>query len=398
MVQVEQGSLPVVILSSGRTRATRTGVKKAPLAPGCYVFSDPEGAALYVGKSIALRDRLASYFAKSRERKTAAMVGHAKTVEWHTVGSEVEALILESQLVKRFQPPYNVQLREYPHYKFLRRANGGGFAYYELAGSVEPEAGAHYGPFWGRRSAEQTLEFVNRLFLLRRCEGNLPTAKEGGACFYAQVRRCSAPCLGRLSPEEYASSVESAGELLRGDVGQLIRRLERDRDTAAEALRFERAAELHQAITTLKSLQSKRRHLRSAAHTNNFLVVVQQSNRADAQVLAFSAARLRGQLDVDAMLHDPAQRSALQRFVLEHYPVRRELAIDLDELDQMHVVAEWLARQGRHAVYVPLPDGPLSARDAERAVDSVVQALSGGLGAPARMDVTSAAGAAHFSQ
>src|SRR5207237_8842999 len=107
---------------------------------------DPHDAILYIGKSTALRDRLASYFAKTRDRKVIAMVRHAHAVEWHAVGSEVEALILESQLVKRHQPPYNVQLREYPHYTFLRQLDGGGFAYFEPATAVEPDAGEHYGP------------------------------------------------------------------------------------------------------------------------------------------------------------------------------------------------------------------------------------------------------------
>ena len=375
MVQVQQGSPSVTVLISRRARPTRSGARKAPLAPGCYVFLDAGGAALYVGKSVALRQRLASYFASQRERKTRAMMTHAQEVEWHTVGSEVEALILESQLIKRHKPPYNVQGQEYPHYTFLRLHPGDGFPYLEVTGSVEADGQPYYGPFWGKRSAEQTLEFVSRLFALRRCSGPLPPAAEGRGCFYAQVRRCSAPCLGQASAARYGAAVRSADELLRGDVAPLIARLEGERAAAAEALRFEQAAELHQMVLTLRTLQSKRRHLRSAASTVNFLVIVRQDDAAQAQVLAFSAAKLRGQVNVPAALDGP-ERSALERFVLEHYPAHRQLAIELDELDQMHVVAEWLARRGRRATYLPLPDGPLSPTDAARAVDAVAQALA----------------------
>jgi len=179
--------------------------------------------------------------------------------------------------------------------------------------------------------------------------------------------------------------------------------LERERDAAAELLRFERAGELHQAITTLRSLQGKRRHLRSASNTTNFLVVVRQPNKPAAQVLAFSAARLRGEIDVQTSperLTDE-QRGALLHFLLEHYPVKRQLAIDLEELDQMDVVAEWLSRQGRQAVYVPLPNRSLTERDATAALDAVERALMGqpaAFDAPARMDMTPAAGAARISQ
>src|SRR5689334_22140526 len=117
MVQIEQVAVAatgaaavasvtaVEVLTTGHARATRPAVKRAPLAPGCYLFKDAEGAILYIGKSVALRQRLASYFLPHKDRKTSVMIGHAHTVEWRTVGSEVEALILESQLVKQHQPP-----------------------------------------------------------------------------------------------------------------------------------------------------------------------------------------------------------------------------------------------------------------------------------------------------
>lgn len=373
MIDVRDETLAVEILKSGRARATKVGIAKAPTCPGCYVFRDSDESVLYVGKSVALRTRLGSYFAARRDRKTRAMMAHAHSVEWHTVGSEIEALVLESQLIKRYQPPYNVQLREYPHYSFLRLNDGGGYPYLELTASVEADGAAYYGPFWGKRSAEQTLEFVNRLFSLRRCTGPLPSEVVGSACFYAQVHRCSAPCLGREDAAGYGESIRSAGELLRGDVDRLIRRLEAERDVAAEGLRFEQAAKLHHIVQTVATLQRKRRHLRSAASTVNFLVVVRRPELEDVQVLAFSAARLRGQVTLVGDSED--QRRRLQHFVMEHYPSRRELEIDLEELDQMHVVAEWLARQGRQALYVPLPDGALTPSDAERAVSAVVQAI-----------------------
>lgn len=379
MVQ-QQGVLArpaVTILATGRGPATRAGVRPAPLAPGCYVFRDSDGAELYIGKSIALRQRLSSYFTspKQLDRKTRAMVGHAREVEWHTVGSEVEALILESQLIKGHLPPYNVLGREYPHYTFVRFTPADDFPYLEVSSGVDADGAAYYGPFWGRRSAEQTLEFVNRLFQLRRCTGPLPPPAVGRACFYAQVRRCSAPCLSRITAEGYGAGVRSADELLRGDVSRLVSRLERERDAAAEALRFEHAGELHQVVQALQALRSKRSHLRSAAGTLNFLVVVRQGDTGCAEVLAFSAARLQGQLALSAA---PAaeEQASLERFVLAHYPTRRRLAIDHDELDQMHVVAEWLARGRRRALYLPLPDGPLDVHDAQEAVQAVVHALS----------------------
>ena len=243
------------------------------------------------------------------------------------------------------------------------------------------DGASYYGPFWGRRSAEQTLEFVNRLFQLRRCSGPLPSAREGQGCFYAQVRRCSAPCLGRVDRPAYGKAVRSADELLRGDIGRLVTRLEGERDGAAEALRFEQAGELHQIIQALHALRSKRRHLRSAAGTLNFLVLVRQGSGGQAEVLAFSAARLQGQLTfaVEAGARGPGVRDADGPGALRPQPLPHPAPAGdrrHDELDQMHVVAEWLARRGRRAVYLPLPEGPLRPSDARQAVDAVAQALA----------------------
>jgi excinuclease UvrABC nuclease subunit len=375
MVELEQDALPVQVIATGRAGATRAGARHAPLAPGCYLFVDADETVLYVGKSVALRQRLASYFLPQRDGKTRAMLRNARHIEWRTVGSEIEALILESQLIKQLQPPYNVLGREYPHYTFLRLNESTGFPYLELSESIEADGSSYYGPFWARRSAEQTMAFVNRLFLLRACTGPLPSPEEGAGCFYAQTHRCLAPCLQHTTLAEYAAAVRAAHDLLRGDVGHLITRLERERDAAAEELRFEQAAKLHQTVLTLRSLQGKRRHLRSAASTVNFLVVVKRPQGGASQVLAFSAARLRGQVTLAAQAGE-GEREVIERFVLEQYPSRRQLSIDLDELDQMHVVAEWLARQGRSAVYVPLPEGPLMPADAQRAATAVSQALA----------------------
>jgi excinuclease ABC subunit C len=378
--------LPVRVHATGSTVATRDGVRDAPAEPGCYVWRDRDGSILYTGKSVALRTRLANYFAPGRERKAGIMAKRASTVEWYVTGSEVEALILESTLIKRFQPPYNVQLRTYPHYTFLRFTDPGndGVPYLEMTKGIDPDGRAYFGPFWDRTSAEQTRDFVNRLFALRQCEGRLPTARDGQSCFHAQVHRCQAPCMSvrDLAPFHYGPSLAEATALLRGDAAQLIARLDAERDRASTALRFERASELHQMASALRTLHGKRRHLRSAAHTPNFVVVVRggagAAARRSVQVLAFSGARLQGQVEVETDAsgrNATARRATLVRFLRTHYPTARPLDIDLAELDQMHVVASWLARHGRSAKYVALPDGAVTTESAKPVVSEILAAV-----------------------
>jgi excinuclease UvrABC nuclease subunit len=161
----------------------------------------------------------------------------------------------------------------------------------------------------------------------------------------------------------------------------LVVRLEVERDRAAASLLFERAAELHQMATTLRALHGKRRHLRSAAHVHNFVVVVQDESRfgiGEAQVLAFSGARLQGHVVVRANVtgrEDERRRGALSRFLATHFPVARALEIDRAELDQMHVVASWLARTGRRSRYISVPEGAVTPESIRAVVARTVMTI-----------------------
>ena len=231
--------------SAALSRQLRGSLQTIPREPGVYLFHDPDDRTLYVGKSVSLRQRVASYFHASTAGKIRLMVEHAAAVEWRTVGSELEALILESYLIKQHQPPYNVMGREYPRYAFLRLHHGEGFPYLEATTAITPDGASYYGPFWTMRSAEQALDFVSRLFGLRRCEGDLPPEAEARRCLWGQMQRCQAPCLDQEVRARYAESVERAARLLQGEVTPLIGELTRARDEAAERLSFERAARLH---------------------------------------------------------------------------------------------------------------------------------------------------------
>ncbi len=185
-----------------------------------------------------------------------------------------------------------------------------------------------------------------------------------------------------LAPLHYAPSIAEATALLRGDAVQLIARLDAERDRASTDLRFERASELHQMASALRTLHGKRRHLRSVAHTPNFVVVVRGGTgpaaRRSVQVLAFSGARLQGQVEVETDASGrsaTARRAILVRFLRTHFPTARPLDIDLAELDQMHVVASWLARHGRSAKYVALPDGAVTTDSLKSVVSEIVAAV-----------------------
>ena len=365
--------------SASLSRQLRGPLQTIPRKPGVYLFHDPDDCTLYVGKSVSLRQRVASYFHASAAGKVRLMVERASTVEWRTVGSELEALILESYLIKQHQPPYNVMGREYPRYTFLRLHPGDGFPFLEVTTSIAPDGASYYGPFWTTRSAEQALDFVSRLFGLRRCEGDLPPEAEARRCLWGQMHRCQAPCLDEEARARYAESVEQAARLLQGEVTSLITELTHARDEAAELLNFERAAHLQRTIESLQTLRRRRRHLSAAARSVNFLVLLPAADQAAMQLLAFSCGRLRGQHTFRRSMDNPTS-VALGDFLRTTFPTSQRLALDLAQLDEMHVVAEWLTRGRTEPSHIPLPEGPYDEETlayALQAIRATVDALPG---------------------
>lgn len=365
--------------SAALSRQLRGSLQTIPREPGVYLFHDPDDRTLYVGKSVSLRQRVSSYFHASAAGKSRLMVEHAAAVEWLTVGSELEALILESYLIKQHQPPYNVMGREYPRYAFLRLHHGEGFPYLEVTTAITPDGASYYGPFWTMRSAEQALDFVSRLFGLRRCEGDLPPEAEARRCLWGQMHRCQAPCLDEEVRTRYAESVERAARLLQGEVTPLIRELTRARDDAAERLSFERAATLQRTIESLQTLRRRRHHLSTAARSVNFLVLLPADDQDYMQLLAFSCGQLRGQHTFRRSM-DSSTTAALGGFLRTTFPTSQRLALDLAQLDEMHVVAEWLTRGQTEPSHIPLPAGPYDEETLAYALEAIratVEALPG---------------------
>ena len=377
--------------SAPLSRQLRGSLQTIPREPGVYLFHDPDDRTLYVGKSVSLRQRVASYFHASTTGKVRVMVEHAAAVEWLSVGSELEALILESYLIKQHQPPYNVMGREYPRYAFLRLHHGDGYPYLEVTSAITPDGASYYGPFWTGRSAEQALDFVSRLFGLRRCEGDLPPEPEARRCLWGQMHRCQAPCLDAEVRSRYAESVDQAARLLQGEVTPLIGELTRARDAAAERLAFERAARLQRTIESLQTLRRRRHHLSTAARSVNFLVLLPTDDPDFMQLLAFSCGQLRGQHTFRRSLDGPTT-AALSAFLRTTFPTTQRLALDLAQLDELHVVAEWLTRGSTEPSHIPLPAGPYDDETLSYALEAIratVAALTEA--APARRAAPTAA-------
>ncbi len=239
--------------------------RSSPHAPGVYVMKDALGGVIYVGKARDLKRRLSNYFAPSRQQtsepKTRALIAAIADFDYHTVRTEQEALLLEAKLIKEWRPHYNIQFRDDKRYFLVRARSGETCPHFELTRLRRENGGRYWGPFPHSTALKATLDWLNREFHLRSCTAREPSEIHYKHCHDDIIRNCSAPCIGRISPEEYNARFEEAVSLLEGRGRRdLLKRLQEEMQEAAARLEFERAGELRDVWQNLeKTLEPARR-------------------------------------------------------------------------------------------------------------------------------------------
>ncbi|MBN2874292.1 MAG: excinuclease ABC subunit UvrC [Spirochaetales bacterium] len=225
--------------------------RQAPESPGVYLWKNEKGVVIYVGKAKSLKTRLGSYFSGKRDVKTRHLVSRAASLEWILTDTEFEALLLENTLIKRHVPRYNVNLKDGKTYPSIRITNEE-FPRVFRTRRIIDDGSRYFGPYPSAEVIDRYLDLVRRLFPLRRCK--TLRARET-PCMYYHIGRCSAPCAGKTTKEEYAVQVERVATLLSGDSAALVSSLRAEMDAAAAALQFEKAAALRDSIQAIEAFR-----------------------------------------------------------------------------------------------------------------------------------------------
>jgi excinuclease ABC subunit C len=296
-------------------------LKNVPGKPGVYLFRDAGGAVLYIGKAKSLRPRVRSYFQRGDARfGMGQLVSRIADVEVIVTGSEVEALHLEQNLVKRHRPPFNVRLRddksfpyiavtvedEYPRVMFTRERHRRGVVY--------------FGPYANAKKVRETLDVLNRVFQFRPCEGPQPGRRSGIPCLDYHIERCKAPCVGYVSKEDYRALIDGVIEFLGGETRPIQRDLERRMKEAAVAERFEEAARYRNRLTSIRHLAERQTADKRAVGTVDVVGLAAEGARAAVQVFPLRDGKLidRYAFHLENVAgQDPA--TLLEAFCLEYY-------------------------------------------------------------------------------
>jgi excinuclease ABC subunit C len=335
-------------------------VGQVPDRPGVYLYKDAKAQVIYVGKAASLRSRVRSYFQESRARdpKTDALVGQIRDIEYIVTGNELEALILESTLVKKHRPRYNIILRDDKHYPFLKLTTNEEFPRLVVARRVLKDGATYFGPFYPATAMRQTLRLVRQLFPLRTCrikiDGTLPRP-----CLQYFIHRCNAPCTGGETPEGYARTVRLVERFLDGRGDDLAMELTREMEAAAADLKFERAAGLRDQIQALNTVRERQKMISTEEAEQDIVGVVHRGPDACVQLFFVRKGRLLGRESFFfERLSGSTPGEILSAFIRQFYARNvtppPEILLS-EELPEAELTGAWLAqrRGGRVDLLVP---------------------------------------------
>ena len=364
-------------MDNARLEYLREKVKKLPLQPGIYIMKDKKGQIIYIGKAKALKNRVSSYF-RSVEKHTPKvyrMVENVWDFEYIVTSSEFEALVLECSFIKQHTPKYNILLKDDKGYHYIRV---GGGEYGKITACHQPQKdGARYlGPYISGYVVKQTVDEVNKVFLLPTCNRNFP--QEIGKqrpCLNYHIKQCMAPCSGKISPQEYAEALEEAVSFLKGSSANTQKILTQKMMQAAEAMQYEKAARYRDRIRAIQGLAENQKVVSIRYEEEDVIALVQSSVKCCAVVLQFRDYRLvdkeyfmldeLSEFAQNASLTDskeqavePMMQELRTQFVLRYYDMKQQVpkAVVLDGPPScQQELEEYLCQKAQRSVQLLLP-------------------------------------------
>lgn len=351
-------------------------IKNLPDRPGVYLMKNAKGRVIYVGKARSLRSRARSYFQKGFEPdpRKVAMVGKIRDLETVVTASELEAFILEANLIKKHKPRYNIILRDDKNYPYLKLSINEDFPALCVTRKLEKDGARYFGPYVPAGPMWETLKFINRTFPLRKCRKKNVGSKVERPCLQHGMGRCSGACGGRVTKEEYAKIVDEVAMFLSGKDRELVKRLERRMETASEALNFEAAASIRDRISALERATGIQRVVSQKMEDRDVIAVAKEGAAADVQIMFVRGGKLLGRKDfyLDDTLGS-TEDEILTGFINQFYAVGREVPPELlvsHPLEQAELVCGMLARMRGKTVELAVPVRGAKKKLVEMALDN----------------------------
>ncbi len=337
-------------------------LKKLPAKPGVYLMHDAKDAIIYVGKAISLKNRVRQYFQPSRNvsPKIEKMISQIDHFEYIITDSEVEALVLESNLIKEHRPKYNTMLKDDKSYPFIKATVGEAYPRLIFSRQEKRDRSKYFGPYTSAGAAKDTLELLRKIYHIRSCRRTLPRdiGKER-PCLNYHIGQCDAPCQGYISSEQYKENFREALKILEGDYTGVIQYLQQKMQTAAEEMQFEEAAQYRDLIDSVRKSSVHQKITGFDGLDRDIIALAKDQSEAVVQVFFIREGRMIGRDHFHLSGVDGSERQEiLQSFIKQFYAgtpfIPKELMLEY-EIEDQEVISRWLSGRRGDKVRILVP-------------------------------------------
>ena len=337
-------------------------LKKLPAKPGVYLMHDEKDQIIYVGKAISLKNRVRQYFQTSRNKgvKIEQMVTHIKRFEYIVTDSELEALVLECNLIKEHRPKYNTMLMDDKGYPFIKVTTNEAYPRIMLAREIKKDKAKYFGPYTSAAAVKDTIDLIRKLYQIRSCNRNLP--KDIGKerpCLNYHIKQCKAPCQEYISEEEYGKSIDEAIRFLNGHYDSILKDLEQKMQDASENMEFEKAIEYRELLNSVKQIAQKQKITDSSGEDRDILAVAKDAEDVVVQVFFIRGGRLIGRDHFFLRnASEDSKSKILESFIKQFYAgtpfIPSELMLQ-EEIEEREILEQWLSKKKEQKVRIKVP-------------------------------------------
>jgi len=337
-------------------------LKKLPAKPGVYIMRDKKDNIIYVGKAVVLKNRVRQYFQNSRNHseKIRQMVENIDHFEYIITDSELEALVLECNLIKEHMPKYNTKLKDDKTYPFIRVSLNEDFPRVSMVKELKKDKARYFGPYISVNAVLDTLELLRKIYKIRTCNRQLPKdiGKER-ACLYYHMGQCDAPCEGKISSEDYRANIMEVVEYLNGNFTRVVKMLEEKMQKASEELEFEKAAEYRDLIGSVKKVAERQKTLNTDQVDRDIIAFAKENDEAVVQTFFIRGGKLIGRDNFHLNgVQDVSDSEIMASFLKQFYAgtpyIPKEIYLDVATEDE-ELLTEWLSAKRGQKVYIKVP-------------------------------------------
>lgn len=333
-----------------------------PTKPGCYLYRNAEGTIIYVGKAINLKNRVRSYFHadSSHDNKTRRLVRDIADIEWIVVGSELEALILEMNLIKKHRPKYNIRLKDDKRYPYIKIHWNEPFPKVTVTRQMEEDGSRYFGPYTSAWAVYQTLEVLRKIFPYLTCDREI-TGNDPRACLYYDIKLCTGPCIGAISKDGYRQMIADLMEFLSGHSEPIIHRVELEMQKASDEMRFEKAAALRDQLKAMQSIVERQKIVFGTDYADSDVIAMaREDGEACVQIFFIRGGKLIGrEYFILEGTEDTTDNQVMEEFVKQFYTEAANIPEQVmlpQEIEERIIIAQWLrSKRGGEKVELLVP-------------------------------------------